>query len=237
MSMPYDLSDFPIPFVVNDLLNHAIVIGETGPHGAYGAGSWTIDVYSAAILAQALGTHASSGMPECVMDTWIASYNSGTGRVDVSNLDDNLISIAGYGVNLITYEYLTDFIAAFSGSRTPLAPVYLQKPWDSNPANVRTWIVFPGQSLTYSDWDISAGSSDYCLIEMVYDRANGRYVLCVNSFSAQGTDAGCRVLAAKLMGEPLPFSVEGQAMLLRWTDGNADGKVQLTEVSLVETYY
>lgn len=231
-----DLSDFPRPFVENQALNHIVVIGETGPHGAFGIGAWTIDVYSATILAQALGTHATSGMPNCVMDTWIATYDANTGRTNVSNLNDNLIAIAGYAVNLITYEYCTDFMGAFSGPRTPLAPVYFHREWNPNPADVRTWIVFPGQPLTYSDWDIAAGSSDYCLIETIYDQQNSRCVLCVTSLTAQGTDAGCRVLAAKLMGQSLPFTIEGQAMLLRWEDGNMDGKVQLEEVSLVETY-
>jgi hypothetical protein len=231
-----DLSDFPEPFVVGEALNFTMVIAETGPHGAFGAGALTIDVYSAVVLGEALGMHATSGSPECVLDTWIATYNSGTGRVDVQNTEDNLISVAGYGVNLVTYEYFTDFVAAFSDSRTPAAPVYMHRDWDPTPANVQTWIVFPGQPLTYSDWDITAGSSDYCLIELVYDVPNGRYVLCVNSFTAQGTDAGCQVLSALLRGKTLSFSLGGEAALLEWVDGNADSQVQLAEVSLIETY-
>ncbi|MEM2146925.1 MAG: hypothetical protein QW279_16300, partial [Candidatus Jordarchaeaceae archaeon] len=223
-------------FVENGVLNHVMVVGDSAPHGAFGIGAWTVDVYSGIMLAQALGRNAWRGLPEAAIDTWVASYNAITGSVQVTNLKDNLIVIAGYGVNLLTYEYFTDFRGAFSSGRQPLAPVYFHRDWTPNPADVRTWIVFPGEPLTYSDWDIVSGFSDYCLIELVYDRQNGRVVLGVTSFTAQGTEAGCRALAAMLMGQSLPFNISGQAVLLKWVDGNVDGKVQLSEISLVKTY-
>jgi hypothetical protein len=238
------LADFPAPFIVNgELRNTYIVIGDVEPHGAFGIKAYVTDAADAVILGYYLGRASRSGNVEIVVDGQIARYDYTTNIVEVLDTTHNLITFASAKVNMITWYYFTDYVAAYSGfGRESPSPVHFYRPWVPEGQPVRTWIKFPNEQLTYSDWDeeyYPSGDpkSAYGLIALYYDDANGRYVLCVSGIAtSQGNKAALLVIAAKLLGQQLPFEFRGVAMLVKWYDSNGNRVVELNEITLVKSW-
>jgi hypothetical protein len=238
------LADFPAPFVVDGgLRNTYIVIGDLEPHGGFGIKAYVTDAADAVILGYYLGRASRSGNVEIVIDGQIARYNYSTNIVKVLDATHNLITFASAKVNMITWYYFTDYVAAYSGfGRESPSPVHFYRPWVPEGQPVRTWIKFPNEQLTYSDWDeeyypFGTPKSAYGLIALYYDDANGRYVLCVSGIAtSQGNKAALLVLTAKLSGQQLPFEFRGIAMLVKWYDSNGNGEVEVSEITLVKSW-
>jgi len=101
----YTLADFPYPMVSPNMqLNHTIVIASSDPHGLCG-GAHTMDVMGAILVAKKLGMTAVGGMPESVMDDYIASYDSASYSLTLIDTVHNLVSFGGPGVNMVTKYY------------------------------------------------------------------------------------------------------------------------------------
>lgn len=242
----YSLKDFPEPFINDDgEANVTLVIGDTEPHGGFGKRAYVTDLKTASILAYALGRAADSGDIKIEIDTNIAYYNKSTSphRVIIYDNSSNIISIAGYVVNMFTYHFFTDFSGAFSVRPSAPAPVYFYRPWypSGDPRRTRVWIKFPGEPLNYSNWDLeyypdNTPKSDYILIELYYEDVNDRYILVATGFTGSGTYAAIKLLYAKALNQPLPFEFNGMAMLIKWYDNNGDKIPQLDELVLIKTW-
>ncbi|MEM3166762.1 MAG: hypothetical protein QXM67_06575, partial [Candidatus Methanomethylicia archaeon] len=219
----YTLSDFPAPFVVDGVVNTTIVVGTSDPHGPCGA-AHTMDTVGGMNVAAILGRYGSVSGARFYLDTDVAWYDFNNYKVYYYPVEGltNIITIAGPGVNQISWKYFCN---------PWYAPVYMY--YDSV---LNDWVmVTPTQSYRGSDWVGSDPLRDLVVIELIHVEEENRYVLWVTGFGGHGTKAGSFILQLFDSGQ-LPFTLQGRAMLIQWIDSNANAKVDLNDTwNVVET--
>ena len=202
-------SDFFIyPYVSHGAVNATVIVGLSEPHGPCGAAN-TLDTVGGMQVAEMLGSFKSGGYGTYYLDSDVSKYNftSGTVYYSFPNVT-NVITVGGPGVNQITYKY---FMSEWWND-----PVY----WAFNGSNKD--IVTPTHRYYPSDW-VGTGK-DLAVIESVYAGYEGRYVMMAAGFGGDGTRAACLILQMFGSGQ-LPFTLQGRAMLVQWTDSNGNAKV------------
>jgi len=104
-SNSHTLASLPLPIVsASGELNHTVVIASSTPHGPCG-GAHTMDVMGATLIATKLGLHANGGTPSSAMDDQIATYDYQTGIITLLDTTNNLVTVGGPGVNMVTKYY------------------------------------------------------------------------------------------------------------------------------------
>jgi len=211
-----DLSTFPSPFVTSDgAIDAMMLVGASDPRGPCHA-AHTIDVAAGMYIASALGTRAPNGGLEVYMDWQAANYN-GTHVIRIYR-PGNIITTGGPGVNLISWYY-----HHMTVDGQPVLPVYIDV--DAQGA----YIYSKASDTKYrmvNDYSQGLPVTDYAMIVLHYDEADGRYVL-INA----GLSGYSGWTAAEWLATLPPMS--GTAIILRFYDEQGDGIIDTIEV--VET--
>jgi len=207
-----DLSAFPLTFALDGAVNSTVVVGTSDPHGPCGS-AHTLDTVGGMGVAAILGRYGSVANARFYLDTDIAWYNQSEWKVyywPVEGLT-NIITVAGPGVNMITWRYFCN---------PWYAPVYMY--YDDGLGE--QIIITPTTTYYESEWVGSQPLRDLAVLEVIYVPEEGRYVLWVGGFGGYATRAGCLALQLFDTGQ-LPFTLEGRAMLIQWIDENGNAKV------------
>jgi len=215
------LGDFPQPFVTsNGALNCTIVVASSSGHGPCGA-AHTMDVLGAILIGERLGLDANSGVPASTMDDYISSYDYATGRLTLTDVSNNLISVGGPGVNEVTWYY--NNLRNESGGR--VLPVY----FDKDAGGVDYIHVAPTGNSYYVEYDdLGRVKADYGVIETYFDVQYGRHALTVAGLGGTGTWAASKVLSTH--GD---WSLAGEAVVIKYHDSDGDG--YLDTITIAET--
>lgn len=208
-----NLSNFPSPFVKNNVVNSTVIIGTSAPHGPCGA-AHTIDTVGGMSITAKLGTYGSVTNARFYLDTDVAWYDGAGHKVyywPVEGLT-NIITVAGPGVNQITWRYFAN---------PWFAPVYMYYS-----TTLHEWIVHtPTMEYEELDYVSSDPLMDLAVIEMVYVAEEGRYVMWVGGFGGYGTRAASFIVQLHGTSTPGIPSLTGTAMLVRWIDANSNSKI------------
>jgi hypothetical protein len=217
----YSLSNFPYPFISESkLLNYTFVVADSNGHAPCG-GAHTMDVMGAILVAKKLGMTAVGGMPESVMDDYIASYDSASYSLTLVDTVHNLVSFGGPGVNMVTkyYNDLKDQL----GNR--LLKAYFLK---DNLGVDYIYVQTTGKAY-YIEYDAQGRKkTDYAMIQVYYDQNYGRWVLVVAGLGGEGTWAASKVLATYEN-----WSLSGTVAIVKYYDSNKDG--YLDTITIAET--
>jgi hypothetical protein len=212
------LSDFPAPFIdASEDLEVTFIVGDAAPHGFYGWHAQTSDNLGATDVASKLGQLSASGDSEALLDSWIATYNE-TNR-SVTELweeakNHNFISVGGPAVNMLTYDF-----ERFNG-----VPFHLT--WQNGTPCMHSTLT--GENYTF-EW----GQWDYALISCVQYKSKN--ILLVWGLTAYGTLAACQLL--QHFDTTYAGMLTGRAVIIKWTDLNGDGNVDLAdELTVVEVW-
>jgi hypothetical protein len=209
----YDLSDFPLPFVTPEgAIDAMMLVGACDPRGPCNP-SHTIDVAAGMYVASALGTLAPSGGLEVYMDWQAANYNST--HVTGIYRPGNIITTGGATVNLVNWYYHHVTVGG-----QPVLPVYMD-------VDVQGIHIYSSATATkyrmVNDYSQGLTVTDYAMILLHYDEADGRYVLIISGLSGY---AGWT--AAKWFST-LP-TMSGTAIILRLYDEQGDGVIETIEI-------
>jgi hypothetical protein len=217
----YSLSNFPYPFISESkLLNYTFVVADSNGHAPCG-GAHTMDVMGAILVAKKLGMTAVGGMPESVMDDYIASYDFASYSLTLVDTVHNLVSFGGPGVNMVTkyYNDLKDQL----GNR--LLKAYFLK---DNLGVDYIYVQTTGKAY-YIEYDAQGRKkTDYAMIQVYYDQNYGRWVLIIAGLGGEGTWAASKVLATYEN-----WSLSGTDAIVKYYDSNKDG--YLDTITIAET--
>jgi hypothetical protein len=216
----YSLSNFPYPFISETkLLNYTFVVADSNGHAPCG-GAHTMDVMGAILVAKRLGMTAIGGMPESVMDDYIASYDSASCSLTLIDNVHNLVSFGGPGVNMIT-KYYNDLKGQL-GNRV-LKAYFLKDDSGVDYIYVQT----TGKAY-YIEYDAQGHKkTDYAMIQLYYDQNYGRWVLIVAGLGGEGTWAASKVLATYEN-----WDLSGTVAIVKYYDSNNDG--YLDSITIVD---
>ncbi|RLE58114.1 MAG: hypothetical protein DRJ32_07065, partial [Thermoprotei archaeon] len=119
----------------------------------------------------------------------------------------NIITIAGPGVNQISWKYFCN---------PWYAPVYMY--YNST---YGCWVIkTPRHEYKSTDWYATVPHlRDLLVIEVIYIKDEGRHVVWASGFSGYGSRAACYFLKCLISNEPL-VETNGIALLIYWEDTN-----------------
>ena len=217
VDVPNTLEDIFEIFTADGEVNATIIVGSSEPHGPSG-GANAIDTVGGMNVAIKLGYYGLSSGARLYLDTDVSWYDEDEFKVyyyDVPGLT-NIITIAGPGVNQISWKYFCN---------PWYAPVYTYYSSDYG-----DWIlVTPGSVYVAGDWvSVASPLRDLVVIELIYVNDEGRYVLWISGFGGYGTRAGCFLVQLMNTGL-LPINMEGQAVIVEWIDSDGDAKPSLND--------
>ena len=178
---------------------------DTSSYLVVGDDAYCTDVLGTAKISYGLALGGSSQNPEGRTHTILTNTEHDTG---------NLILVGGPAINPVAAEFDGYFSITYnydSGGNPPVFEISAE-----------------GSTITLNLNDYP--NQDICIVYLA--EYNGRNVMLVWGYGWRGTYAG-----SAFMGDPANWQAyEGAHMLmLRWTDSNADGLVQMSEIT-VETY-
>jgi len=197
---PFDLSDFPVPFVVSGVLDMTFVVGGTHPHGPFGWGAWTVDVLGGIAVAARLGHEAFKEVNVVqAVDDDIADYNATTQSVtiDWSKITTNTMACIGSGaVNLLSLYY---------NCTTPFK--FVKIGWD-------VYIYSELSTLYYN----SGWGYDHAVIALINEPHVGP-VLLSYGITGKGSQTACLILQNY---DLYPDLLQGKAVIVKWQDLNGN---------------
>ena len=178
---------------------------DTNSYLVVGDDAYCTDVLGTAKISYGLALGGSSQNPEGRTHTILTTTEHDTG---------NLITVGGPAINPVADEFDGYFGITYNYEPGGTPPVFE--------------ISAEGHTITLDLNDYP--NQDICIVYLA--EHNGRNVLLVWGYGWQGTYAG-----SAFMGDPENWQAyEGaHLLLLRWTDSNADGLVQMSEIA-VETF-
>lgn len=221
LAYPYDLADYPGPFVHRKgcaylgNLDTTFVVGGTHPHGPFNWGAWTVDVLGGIAVTSRLGNEATGSVNvNQAVDDDIADYNAATGSVTIQwhkITTKTLVSIGSGAVNLISLYYNDTIPYKFVRNST----------------GVYIYSDLSGKSYDYG-WGY-----DHAVIALVYEPEIG-YVLLTFGITGKGSHAASLILQHY---DAYPELLTGKGVIVKWQDLNGDNIPDIyDQFSLVESY-
>ncbi len=164
--------------------------------------AYCMDVLGSGKLAFGLAEGGTTENPEGRTDVLLTQQEYDTG---------NLIPLGGPGINPVTARFDKAFGVYYTYDPDGVPPVFE--------------ISAVGYTLTLNLADYP--DEDICIVYL--REQNGRSILLVWGYGWRGTYAG-----SAFIGDPVNWQIYGDAhlLMLRWTDSNGDGLVQMSEISV-----
>ncbi len=204
------LSEYPSPFVRDNVMDALLVVGTTDKHGPFNWRGYTCDVIWGSLVTTKLGQQAQGSLGfDAMQDTDFASYDPVAHElfIDWSKIKkSSIIAIGSPGVNLLALYY-NDTL-----------------PFKFLPKTVYS-------ELTHNYYTRS-DSVRYGIIASIKD--HGKNVLLVWGLGGEGTRAMSLVLQNY---EKFHDLLKGNAVIIKWTDLNGDNYPDLNDqYELIESW-
>jgi len=211
------LADFPEPYITYNKVNASIIVGNSARNAPSPSGNaHTLDTTGGMMIAAQLGWRGGVEGLHLFLDTDVSWYNDVEAKVYLWPVEGltNIITVAGPGVNQITWKYFAN---------PWYAPAYFQR----DPITNEQILVTPTTIYRESEW-VSPGH-DLAIVQSIYVAEEGRYVLLAAGFGGDGTRVASLILQlAKTNMEVI--RLQGRAMIIQWIDSNGNSKVDTEDI-------
>lgn len=204
------LSEYPAPFVRDNVLDALMVVGATDKHGPFKWRGYTVDVIWGSLVTTKLGQYASGSISfDAMQDTDFASYDPSTGEVtiDWSKLkSSSVIAFGSPGVNLLALYYN-----------------------DTLPFKFLKKTVY---SEITDNYYVRTSTVRYGVIANIQD--HGKNILLVWGLGGEGTRAVSLVLQNNELFKDL---LKGKAVIIKWEDLNGNEYPDLSDSFTLVEYW